>query len=103
MSHYRKFILKGKVGVTLQLILYRNKQTSKTQGSKEIKAILRDIYANREKYGITHFTTISANTKSDDNWLSLSSNEYNNDDTVYIPTQDKISFMFNLESMEKPI
>lgn len=100
--YYKKYATRGKIGVTLQLLLYRNKQTAKTHCSKEMKAILHDFHKNKDTYKITHFTAIScADTSSNENWLTLSSVDYEN--SVYIPTQDKFSFEFQTPDMKTPL
>ena len=81
---YKKLVSKNKIGRTYTLDIYSNKQTCKSIGSREIKAILYDFYANKDVYNITHFTALScSNNKSSDDWLSLSSIDYSNIIHIY--------------------
>jgi len=102
LRYYKKYHNKGKIGRTYTLSIYSNKQTCKSIGSKEIKAILYDIHQNKDAYNITHFTTIAcASTRTRDDWFALSSADYDNH--IYIPTQDTISISFKTDTMATPM
>ena len=96
IKYYRKYINKNKNGQTHTLTIYDSRQSRKSVGSKETRAILHDMYINKEKYNILHFCNQSCeSTDSNNNWLSLSSIDYINH--IYIPTLDVFSFKFKLD------
>ena len=102
IQYYYSKMNKDKIGRIYSISIYKSRQTCKSSGSKEIKAILYDFFNNKELYNINQFETIScAGTKANDEWYTLHSVDYDNN--FHIPTQHYFTIIFKQIDEKNPI
>jgi len=101
IKHYNKYCNKNKFGRIYTLDIYKNRQSCKSSGPKEIKAILYDLFLHKDSYNMNHFETISCAHKSADNWFSGTSVDYDNN--FHIPNKEYFSVDFPTSDIDKPM